>query len=73
MLALHPEYLAERSDPKAYIDDLRRRMDEVSAQSPEIGARDLTRAQQRLDLQAQTPRFLVPGSRPETGSAVPAP
>ena len=29
MLALHPEYLAERSDPKEYLDDLRRRMDEA--------------------------------------------
>jgi hypothetical protein len=48
MLALHPEYLAEKSDPKEYLDDLRRRMDEVSAQSLEIGERDLERARQRL-------------------------
>jgi hypothetical protein len=45
MLALHPEYLADRSDPKEYLDDLRRRMDEVSAQSLEIGERHLSSAQ----------------------------
>jgi hypothetical protein len=44
MLALHPEYLAERSDPKRYLDDLRRRMDEVSAQSLEIGSSALAKA-----------------------------
>jgi hypothetical protein len=48
MLALHPDYLADRSDPKEYLDDLRRRMDEVSAQSLEIGERDLERARLRL-------------------------
>lgn len=47
MLALHPDYLAERSDPKTYLDDLRRRLDEISAQAPEIGDVDWTRAQQR--------------------------
>jgi hypothetical protein len=47
MLALHPDYLAERSDPKSYLDDLRRRLDEVSAQSPEIGDVDWTKAQQK--------------------------
>jgi hypothetical protein len=48
MLALHPDYLADRSDPKEYLDDLRRRMDEVSAQSLEIGERDLELARRRL-------------------------
>jgi hypothetical protein len=48
MLALHPEYLAERSDPKAYLDQLRGRMGEVSAQSPEIGDKDWARAQDRF-------------------------
>jgi hypothetical protein len=48
MLALHPDYLADRSDPKEYLDDLRRRMDEVSAQSLEIGERDLELARMRL-------------------------
>jgi hypothetical protein len=48
MLALHPEYLAERSDPKRYLDDLRRRMDEVSAQSLEIGEKYMTYAERRL-------------------------
>jgi type II secretory pathway pseudopilin PulG len=49
MLALHPEYLAERSDPKTYLDQLRRRMNEVSAQSPEIGDKDFGRAQGRFE------------------------
>ncbi len=48
MLALHPEYLAERSDPKRYLDDLRRRMDEVSAQSLEIGSSALARADAKV-------------------------
>lgn len=48
MLALHPEYLAERSDPKAYLDQLRGRMGEVSAQSPEIGDKDWSAAQARF-------------------------
>lgn len=37
MLALHPTYLASRGDPKQYLDDLRRKMDEISQQSPEMG------------------------------------
>jgi hypothetical protein len=48
MLALHPDYLAERSDPKEYLDGLRRRMDEISAQSPEIGDRDWSKADRKL-------------------------
>jgi hypothetical protein len=52
MLALHPQYLAERSDPKKYLDDLRRRMDEVSAQSLEIGEKYMKRAERRLGLAA---------------------
>jgi hypothetical protein len=48
MLALHPDYLAERSDPKTYLDALREKMDRVSAQSPEIGAREWGRAYERL-------------------------
>jgi hypothetical protein len=51
MLALHPDYLAERSDPKAYLDGLRERMDRVSGQSPEIGERDLADARLKLGLQ----------------------
>lgn len=47
MLALHPDYLAERTDPKAYLDQLRRRMGEVSAQSPEIGDKDWSAADAR--------------------------
>jgi hypothetical protein len=48
MLALHPDYLAERSDPKKYLDDLRRRMDEVSAQSLEIGEKYMLAARRKL-------------------------
>jgi hypothetical protein len=47
MLALHPDYLAERTDPKAYLDQLRGRMGEVSAQSPAIGDKDWQSAQDR--------------------------
>jgi hypothetical protein len=36
MLALHPSYLATRGDPQKYLDDLRKRMDEVAAESPEM-------------------------------------
>jgi hypothetical protein len=50
MLALHPTYLASRGDPKQYLDDLRRRMDEISAQSPEMGDREWTRAQRSYGL-----------------------
>ena len=35
--ALHPEYLAARGDPQKYLDELRKRIDQVSAQSPEMG------------------------------------
>jgi hypothetical protein len=57
MLALHPDYLAERSDPKAYLDGLRERMDRVSGQSPEIGDRDLADARRKLGFED------VPGRR----------
>jgi hypothetical protein len=50
MVALHPTYLASRGDPKSYLDDLRRRMDEISAQSPEMGDRHWGRAQGRYGL-----------------------
>lgn len=50
MLALHPDYLAERSDPKAYLDHLREKMDRISAQSPEIGEREWSRARQKLEM-----------------------
>jgi hypothetical protein len=47
MLALHPTYLASRGDPQKYLDDLRRRMDEIAQQSPEMGATGLWRVQRR--------------------------
>jgi hypothetical protein len=53
MLALHPDYLAERSDPKTYLDSLREKMDRVSAQSPEIGSREWARAYDRLKSSGQ--------------------
>jgi hypothetical protein len=65
MLALHPEYLAEKSDPKEYLDDLRRRMDEVSAQSLEIGEHDFTSAQRKLASEA--------GGTPPRQSSAPDP
>ena len=45
MLALHPNYLATHGDPKEYLDNLRRRMDRIAAQSPEMGDRAWSRAQ----------------------------
>ena len=50
MLALHPDYLATRGDPKDYLDRLRRRMDRVAAQSPEMGDRAWSRAEERYGL-----------------------
>jgi hypothetical protein len=73
MLALHPEYLAERSDPKKYLDDLRRRMDEVSAQSLEIGDRDLNRARRKLGAEdIQQPDAAKQETMHETESASPS-
>jgi hypothetical protein len=51
MLALHPNYLATRGDPKDYLDDLRRRMDRIAAQSPEMGDRAWSRAQASFGLE----------------------
>jgi hypothetical protein len=39
ILALHPSYLATRGDPKNYLDDLRKRMDEIAAESQEMPGR----------------------------------
>jgi hypothetical protein len=66
MLALHPGYLAERSDPKAYLDDLRQRLDEASGQAPEIGERDWTSAQRKLGLLEAEPSKAVPASHEAT-------
>jgi hypothetical protein len=49
MLALHPTYLASRGDPKQYLDDLRRRMDEIAQQSPEMGMKGWWRARRRYE------------------------
>jgi hypothetical protein len=49
MLALHPTYLASRGDPKQYLDDLRRRMDEIAQQSPELGERGFWQSKRRYE------------------------
>jgi len=54
MLALHPDYLATRGDPKDYLDRLRRRMDRIAAQSPEMGDRAWSRAEERYGLTYRT-------------------
>ncbi len=72
MLALHPDYLAERSDPKKYLDDLRRRMDEVSAQSLELGERYMSEAKRKLSAGDGDERFSVASSErtgQDTGAA----
>lgn len=40
MLALHPTYLAARGDPKSYLDDLRKRMNEIGSVSPALPNRE---------------------------------
>lgn len=65
MLALHPEYLAERSDPKEYLDELRGRMNEVSAQSLEIGDRDLLHAASKLGAEEVEPSRATPSDAPD--------
>jgi hypothetical protein len=48
MLALHPDYLAERSDPKSYLDSLGEKLDRVAGQSPEIGESSIDAARTSL-------------------------
>ena len=48
--ALHPEYVAARGDPQKYLDGLRRRFDQVSAQSPEMGEKTWLYYQQKHGL-----------------------
>ena len=56
MVALHPDYLASRGDPKEYLDDLRRRMGEIAQQSPEMGEQGWWRPVRRYRLEeGQTP------------------
>src|SRR5262245_11708060 len=50
MVALHPDYLASQGDPKAYLDDLRRRMGEIAQQSPEMGEQGWRRPVRRYRL-----------------------
>ncbi len=55
MLALHPTYLASRGDPQKYLDDLRRRMDDVAAQAPEMGERRWAHAMEKHGLLQDDP------------------
>jgi hypothetical protein len=48
-LALHPTYLASRGDPQDYLDDLRKRMDQVAQQSPEMGDAGWWRSSRRYE------------------------
>jgi hypothetical protein len=48
MIALHPTYPESRGDPKKYLDNLRERMDKLSAESPEMGERTWTRRQRQF-------------------------
>lgn len=62
MLALHPTYLASRGDPKEYLDDLRRRMDEIAQQSPELGEHGLWRPTRRYETPLETPSAEQPAA-----------
>jgi hypothetical protein len=62
MLALHPNYLAARGDPKSYLDDLRKRLDDTAALSPALGDRqydilseELRRATESGEVATPTP------------------
>ena len=68
MLALHPTYLASRGDPKQYLDDLRRRMDEIAQQSPELGEHGLWQAKRRYREPSEAeepPRRVTPLAEPD--------
>lgn len=66
MLALHPTYLASRGDPQEYLDDLRRRMNEIAQQSPELGVRGFWRRQRRYVREAAAPEETRTGSAAAT-------
>jgi hypothetical protein len=55
MLALHPTYLAARGDPKSYLDDLRKRMDDTAALSPALGDRQWGLLQDELPVPSEAP------------------
>jgi hypothetical protein len=55
MLALHPTYLAARGDPKNYLDDLRKRMDDTAALSPALGDRQWDVLKEELPVTKQAP------------------
>ena len=64
ILALHPSYLATRGDPKSYLDDLRKRMDEVAAESPEMSGRRWKRALEQEQADAQSAAHKTGGRTP---------
>jgi hypothetical protein len=54
MVALHPTYLASRGDPKQYLDELRRRMDEIAAESPPMPSRAWGRTLDRHEAKVES-------------------
>jgi hypothetical protein len=67
MLALHPTYLASRGDPKQYLDDLRRRMDEIAQQSPELGEHGFWQTRRRYQEpsgEEESPAHIPPPAEP---------
>jgi hypothetical protein len=48
MLALHPTYLAARGDPKSYLDDLRKRINDTATVSPALPDRQWQRLTEEL-------------------------
>ena len=55
MLALHPTYLAARGDPKSYLDDLRKRMNEIGSVSPALPNREWQLLTDELPLPKDSP------------------
>jgi hypothetical protein len=64
ILALHPSYLATRGDPKNYLDDLRKRMDEIAAESPEMSGRRWKRALEQEQADEQPAEHKTGGRTP---------
>jgi FAD/FMN-containing dehydrogenase len=73
MLALHPTYLASRGDPKQYLDDLRRRMDEIAQQSPELGEHGLWQTKRRYQEPSQDAEFARPAEPEGVDDQTPQP
>jgi signal transduction histidine kinase len=71
-LALHPDYLAERSDPKTYLDSLGEKLDRVAGQSPEIGEAEIEASRATLARSGQLMKS-VHRAEPAQGQAALAP